>query len=120
MNALGHRFCPGCGHDLIADAPIVIDEWSTYGDGFPILYNGQALVLPPAQRQVIHTLMKAYPRVVKVDAILNRIGSEGSAQVIAVHTSRLKRTLLALGIPCPVMNLFGEGYTFRPNPGRTR
>lgn len=109
MNAPPHAFCPHCGSDLKADAPIMLNEFSMFGDGYPLCYNGKPVKLTPTENALIWTLLKAYPNTVRADAMLNRIGSEGNYNTVTVLISRIRRKLKAAAVPNHIETMWGTG-----------
>lgn len=103
-------FCPHCGADIRLDAPISLNDFSMYGDGYPLCYQGTPLPLTPSQNSICWTLLKAYPLIVRTDAIILRVGSESESNAIEVQLSRIRSKLRRLGIPNPIETVWGRGY----------
>lgn len=102
--------CPCCGTDITVDAPIVIDDFSMFGDGYPLVYKGKPLRLTPRESALCWALMKSYPYHLSKDALLNHIGSEDAeTNVIEVFLSRLRRKLSMAEIPNPVQSIRCKG-----------
>jgi hypothetical protein len=55
-------FCPHCGSDIRLDQPILLNDFSMFGDGYPLVYRGKPVHLTPGQSALCWTLLKAYPR----------------------------------------------------------
>jgi DNA-binding response OmpR family regulator len=105
-----HAFCPHCGSDLKVDAPILFDNFSMFGDGYPLLYKQRLVPLTPGQASLVWTLLKAFPHAVKDDTIINRIGSDCGSNVIDVMVSRIRATFRRMGIPNHIETVRGRGF----------
>jgi DNA-binding response OmpR family regulator len=103
-------FCPHCGSDIRLDAPIVLNEFSMFGDGYPLCYKGKPIHLTPAQSAICWTLLKAFPHVVKRDTLLIRIGSDANSNVVDVQLTRIRSKLASLDVPCPLETVHSRGY----------
>jgi hypothetical protein len=79
-----HAFCPHCGSDLKVDAPIFLNGFAMYGDGYPLHHNGKIVLLTPQQSAVCWSLLKAYPMSVMTDTLLMRMGSDSESNVLDV------------------------------------
>lgn len=111
MNA----FCPHCGYDLARDAPLFLNGFSMLGPDSPLYYNGQRIRLTGMEAALCWTLMKACPRPVRIDVILDRIGSEGEYNCISVLLTRIRKKLKAIGVTMPIEPMRhhgGRGYTW--------
>ena len=100
------RICPCCGYDLVIDHPIMINDFAMNGAGYPLMWRGEQVKLPPAQAMVCWSLMKAYPQRVTINALLERCTDdrEGS-NLIRVHVSRIRDALEAMGAPNPIKTM---------------
>lgn len=103
-----HRFCPSCGFDIALDAPIMIDKWSMFGIGYPLCYEGKPIRMTGGEAAVCWALMKAYPRPVRIDVLLNRMGSESPGNVVQVMVCRIRKYMRELDLPCPIKNMRGS------------
>lgn len=92
-----HPICPHCGFDLDNDQPIVIDDFFMFGPGAPLCYQGRPLRLTGAEAAVAWTLIKACPALVRVDVILDRIGSEANLEAVGIFIHRIRRKLREAG-----------------------
>jgi len=90
-------FCPHCGFDLAVDQPVLIDDFSMFGPGTPLCYQGRPLQLTYSEAAVAWTLLKACPGSVLVDVILDRIGSEAGPEAVSVYVHRLRRKMIEAG-----------------------
>jgi DNA-binding response OmpR family regulator len=98
-------FCPHCGYDLVHDQPIILNDFSMLSSHSPLLYRGQPIKLSAAMRSLCWTLMKSYPRPVREDVILDRMGSEAEGNVIDVYMSRIRKALREIKAPIPFENV---------------
>jgi DNA-binding response OmpR family regulator len=104
-------FCPHCGFDLVQDAPILLGDFAMMSSISPLQWQGHSIKLTAAERNLMWTLMKAAPRPVRFDVILDRIGSESEGNVIDVYMSRIRKKLRDLGAPVPFDSLkANNGY----------
>jgi DNA-binding response OmpR family regulator len=93
--------CPHCGYDLLADQPVIINNFAMLSARSPLSYMGKPIKLTHAERSLCWTLMKAFPRPVRRDVILDRMDSEALGNVIDVHLSRIRKKLRTIGAPVP-------------------
>lgn len=93
--------CPGCGRNLVADQPIILNDFSMLSDMSPLYYRGTRIKLTGSERTLVWTLMKAFPHTVSHDAIINRLDSEAEGNIIDVYASRIRVKLRAIGAPIP-------------------
>jgi DNA-binding response OmpR family regulator len=113
MNA--PAFCPHCGADIRLDQPICLNDFSMFGDGYPLLYMLKPLPLSRAQASLVWTLMKACPHKVSVDTIMIRIGSDCESNVIDVLVSRIRAICRELNVPNHIETMRGRGYPLVPD-----
>lgn len=113
-------FCPHCGSDIKMDEPIILNDFSMYGDGYPLCYQGEAIKMTPGQRAVCWSLLKAFPRTVTRDALLLRSGSDSESNCIEVMVSRIRAALKARGIANPIESVWGQGYRWTVAPTGAR
>lgn len=109
-------FCPCCGTDIRQDEPILLNDFSMYGDGYPLCYKGRPITMPRMESAICWTLLKAYPVIVRVDAILNRIGSDGGKNTLEVLVLRIRRKLAEHNIPNPIEVVSGRGFRWTLDP----
>lgn len=102
-------FCPHCGADIRVDEPILLNGFSMYGDGYPLMYNGKGVLLTRYESSFCWTLLKAYPRMVKHDTLLLRLGSDSETNVLDVVVSRIRAKLRHHGVPNPIETMYGQG-----------
>lgn len=103
--------CPHCGYDLLRDEPIILNDFSMIGPDYPLCYKTKPVRgLTQAQREIVWALMKACPRVLRYDVLLERLGSIGTRNIIAVHTSRMRAIFQEQGIPMAAVNIWGRGW----------
>lgn len=108
------NICPCCGTDITIDAPIVLDDFSMYGEGYPLTHKGKPIRLTPRENAVCWALMKAFPHHISKDALLNHIGSEDAeTNVVEVYLTRIRRRLTELRIPDPIARVRGKGLRWR-------
>lgn len=108
MNA----FCPRCGYDTRLDTPVLINDFSMMGPAADLFWSSQPAYLTGSEATLMFSLMKAYPDAVAVDVLLDRMGSNGSYNTIAVFCTRVRHKLRALGAPVPfeTAHAFGKRY----------
>jgi DNA-binding response OmpR family regulator len=102
------RICPHCGYDLVIDAPVILNDFSMLNSLAPLYYRGQVIRLTPAERCVAWTLIKAFPRAVRLGVILDRLGSDAEGNVIDVYLSRIRKKLRDIGAPIPFESAGGK------------
>lgn len=93
--------CPHCGCDLAADQPIILNDFSMLSSMSPLHYRGNPIKLTYSERTVVWAMLKAFPKPVTHDALLNRLDSEAEGNVIDVYASRIRTKLRAAGAPIP-------------------
>jgi DNA-binding response OmpR family regulator len=114
MNA--PAFCPHCGADIRLDQPICLNDFSMFGDGYPLYYQQQPIILTSAQSAICWSLLKAFPRMVRRDALINRMGSDSLSNAVEVQVSRIRDKLRQLGVPNPIETVQGKGYRWTLDP----
>jgi len=102
------RVCPHCGYDLAKDAPILLNDFAMLGPMSPLTWKSTPIRLTPAERSVIWTIFKSYPRAVALDVILDRLESDAEGNVIDVYLSRIRAKLRAIGAPIPFESVGGK------------
>lgn len=107
------RFCPHCGYDLLKDQPIIINDFSMLGPQSPLYYRGKVPNLTLAERNFCWALMKAYPKTVRHEALLNRLDSTGTVNTLAVYISKIRKKLRQLGAPDPFVRVRGVGVGWK-------
>lgn len=108
-----HAICPSCGYDLVADQPIILGDYSILGTGYPICFRGKPLPLTPMEANICAALMKVYPKAVKPDALLIRLGSEGEWNIAQVLVCKVRRKFAELGLNNPIETMRIVGYRWR-------
>lgn len=103
-------FCPRCGYDLAENVPVIINDFSIFGPGHPLCYQGQVVKLTPCETELCWTLMRAFPNHVRRNTLLDRIDSDGGDEVLTTMVSKLRKKLTALGLPCPIATVRRVGY----------
>lgn len=110
------HFCPHCGFDLVADAPLISGEW-TLSPGLAVL-GGELLMLSAQEAALLFTLAKARGAPVRVEVIGARIsGCEDPAALASVVLSRVAAKL---GTSTPFENVWGRGYRWKAGPVAVR
>jgi hypothetical protein len=41
MTVAQRHFCPNCGWSVDRDTPVIINDFSMFADGYPLLYKGE-------------------------------------------------------------------------------
>lgn len=95
------KMCPGCGRDLIADQPVIINDFSMFSGASTLFYRGNPVRLTYSERTLMWSMMKAFPNPITHDAMLNRLDSEAEGNVIDVYMSRIRAKLRKIGAPIP-------------------
>jgi DNA-binding response OmpR family regulator len=103
-------FCPHCGSDIRSDEPILLNDFSMYGDGYPLVYRGKPVHLTPGQSALCWSLLKAYPSIVRANTLILRMGSDCESNVIDVVISRIRAKLRMISAPNPIETIRGRGY----------
>jgi OmpR family two-component system response regulator YxdJ len=116
MNAPVPPFCPCCGADIRLDTPIMLNDFSMYGDGYPLMHKGKRVPLTPMQNAICWTLLKAYPAVVSADVLMIRVGSDAESNALDVQLSRMRAKMRELGIPNPIETIWGKGFRWSIEP----
>lgn len=104
--------CPHCGHDLHRDTAILINDFSMFGPGAPLYWNGHLIELTGSEATLLFSLMKCYPQPVSSDTLLDRMDSDGSYNTLAVFATRIRKKLRAVGAPIPFVTAMGGGRRF--------
>lgn len=102
-------FCPHCGYDLHLDAPILLNDFSMLGPMAPLQWRGESIKMTGFERNMCWALMKAYPNPVRIDVLLDRMGSEGFRTSINVFVHRARKKILAAGAPNPIQPASARG-----------
>jgi DNA-binding winged helix-turn-helix (wHTH) protein len=102
-------FCPCCGYDLVVNQPILLNDFSMMSPISPLTYRGEPIHLPPMQREICWSLMKACPDPVASTVVLDRVGSEGSHENVKVHIHYIRKALKEIGAPDPFKACFHRG-----------
>lgn len=99
--------CPCCGYDLVADAPIVINDFSMHGAGYPLLYQGCDAGLTPHQNLICWTLMKSYPKPVKKGVLIERLDAdtEDPDALANTYISKIRSNLKKIGAPPSIVTM---------------
>lgn len=104
------RFCPHCGYDLQLDSAIMIDEFMMMSSIAQLWWRDRPInTLNGVERSLCYTLMKAYPRPVRVDTIRSRLDSESEGNIVEVYVSRIRKKLSEAGVPNPIITAKGHG-----------
>lgn len=105
-------FCPHCGYDIRLDTPVLINDFLMLGPGCDLFYQGHEVRLTGSEGTLMFSLMKAYPEAVTIDSLLDRMGSAGAYNTIAVFATRIRHKLKAIGAPIPfeAKHAFGRRY----------
>ena len=99
-------FCPHCGHNLTADEPITRAPYRLHTN--EAWRHSTRLPLTAQEAAFLHSLAKAYPRVVSTEALANRISAAAYPEnVIAVVARRIR---IKLGEQTPFETVRGQGY----------
>lgn len=104
--------CPSCGYNYGRDEPIVVGDWhivpneTAYWRKVPVTTH-------PSHVNILHTIAKANGRLVRTDALLNRVSNSDDRNLICVHVSKLRGILRKRNIPDPIETLHNRGYRWK-------
>lgn len=96
--------CPHCGFDLARDKPIVIGDWRM--TPVEAEYQGRRVNITRQQAFALFTIAKARPHPISSEAMLNRISSGETENVVSVVMCKLRRRLPTV----PFVTQHGSGY----------
>ncbi len=102
-------YCPSCGYNAHKDRVIERDGFVVDPSG-KVTYLGNIVRMTPGQRALLHSVAAGNGRVIKGEALLNRISDGETVNLVAVLISNLRRALIAKGIPSPIQTAWGSGY----------
>lgn len=102
-------YCPSCGYNAHKDRPIECDGFVVEPSGL-CTFNGRKIHLTPGQGRLMHSIAAGNGRVIRADALLNRISDGESVNLCAVLVSQLRKKLSGHGVPCPIQTKWREGY----------
>lgn len=104
--------CPHCGYSLQPDISVARAGWVISQQY--VFYNGAFIELSPTHRAILHTLVRAYPHGLHIDALQSRV-SYGDSNVITTQVCHLRKKLRDLGLPVPISTT-QEGYLWSDAP----
>lgn len=112
------RLCPHCGFDLKVDSPVMLDDFSMDGAGYPLLYKGRPVKLTHGEALICWALMKAYPDFVTLGALLGRISVDGDNEdTIRTLICRLRQKLRDISAGPLIETVWGRhAYRWSPQP----
>ena len=90
----------------------MINDFSMMGPGSQLFWRTTPVPLTGSERTMMFSLMKAYPDAVSIDALLERMGSRGSDNTLAVFATRVRKKLAAVGAPVPFESAHGYGKRY--------
>ena len=97
-------FCPHCGYNFEADAPVVSGRWRV--TPYSVELDGRAIHLPLAEAGTLYAIASARGEVVRKEAIANRISdSEDPGNIVDVYLTRLRKKLPGV----PIQTVWGLG-----------
>ena len=102
-------YCPSCGYNARKDRVIERDGFVVDPSGL-LTYLGKSIHLTPGQGRLLHSIAAGNGRVVRTEALLNRISDGESINLCAVLVSQLRAKMKKLGVPCAVQTKWREGY----------
>jgi DNA-binding response OmpR family regulator len=92
--------CPHCGYDIEMDMPVLINDFSMTGAGYPLFYRGLKVELTHGEALVCWSLMKNFPHYVTKPVLMERIGSDSDDDnMITILVSRIRRKFREMGAP---------------------
>ncbi len=101
------EFCPSCGYNFTADAPLERGDW-LLEEGRTFL-NGKRLSLTRGQSALLYAVAKGDGKVVRYDAILNRISDSDNRNLLFSVISQVKRKI---GRKLPIRVEHGTGLSW--------
>lgn len=101
--------CPHCGYDLETDRVLEMDGLMFDPRG-PVIWRGELVHLTPSERIMLHTLLKAAPRTVTKDVILERVGSDGPPNSVNVWAHGVRSKLDAIAPGHRIKTDWARGY----------
>jgi DNA-binding response OmpR family regulator len=116
----GAPFCPHCGYDLTADAPITIGD-AHFDPRRGFFWRGGNVHLGPTRSIIVGSLMKAVGRWVAVETLAERTGYEGDQPGVLIRTQvcKLRAILREHGVPNLIDSRIGPnslGYRWNDGP----
>lgn len=90
-----------------------------FGPMSPLRWNGHPIKLTCFEGSLCWALLKAYPDPVRVDVLLERMGSEGNGNTINVFVHRIRKKLRAVGARDPIAPTHfrgNRGYVWKGEP----
>lgn len=117
---IDHKFCPECGHDLVADQPIILNDFSMLSELSPLCYRGRPVKIGASARRVCWMLMRAYPRPVRIETILMKLESDAEGNVVDVYLSRLRHALRDIEAPIPFETIRARVMSGEYGAGKAR
>jgi DNA-binding response OmpR family regulator len=110
MTVAQRHFCPNCGWSVDRDTPVIINDFSMFADGYPLLYKGEKVPLTAGEARVCWSLLRAFPDHVSVDTLAIRCSSNGFNDTIKVLICRIRRKLRDIGCENQIETIWGMGY----------
>lgn len=102
--------CPCCGYDLTPDTGATIGPFS-YDPEQGVMYDGQRVRMRRQCHEVLGALMRTPDRVIRTEALRDRLGSpESDSNIVTVIVSHARKAFHALGVALPVESVWGVGY----------
>lgn len=105
--AITPPFCPHCGHNIVADACVVIDGWTIAPDYAE--RDGERVHLTPSEAIVLHSIAAARGRILTDAVLRERCDSEAESNIIKVTICHLRQKLPGV----PIETAWGTGYRWR-------
>lgn len=96
-------FCPACGHNLTADAPVASGAWRI-DPRQGAFFRDKPVTRRQTWVQIMLALAESGGRVVSTEALLNRISDSDQNGVIATQICQLRKHLAGLGVPDPIVS----------------
>jgi len=96
----------------------MIDDFYMAAPLAQLRWKGGPVPLTGSESQLVWALMKAYPNPVKIEVILDRIGSDSTYNAVQVFIHRIRKKLKAMGAPNPIVSARHQGsnraYVWKP------
>lgn len=95
-------FCPACGHNLAADAPVHVDGWTLTPTSAE--RDGVRVHVTTAEAIMLHSIASAGGEPVRSSALSERAGVDSDSNVVQVLICRLRKK------GAPIETQHGAGY----------
>ena len=102
-----HKFCPYCGYNFVADAPVTLGDWYVAPDH--ATYRDEYQDLTPGEAAILHSIATQRGEPVRRTALLERVSDSDSVNTVSVLVCRMRKKL---GDRSPIRTIRGRGYAW--------